>query len=99
MAGANPAAGPQAVVHDLASARTAVSQLAQAGEDMLSLGQLLESRAHSITWECAKANRYRDSVAGRRTEARRIGASLQSASASIALLLLIAEAFGLKGDS
>ncbi|MFM8868377.1 MAG: hypothetical protein ACKOFZ_08885, partial [Ilumatobacteraceae bacterium] len=53
----------------------------------------------SNTRECAKANRSRDSVTRRRTDARRIGASLQSASAGIALLLLIAEAFGVKGDS
>lgn len=99
MAGANPAAGPEAVAHDLDSARAAVSQLAQASEDLLSLGQLLESRAHSITWECAKANRYRDSVAGRRTEARRIAASLEAASTGIAFWLILAEALGAKGSA
>lgn len=94
MAGANPPVSPQAVVHDLASARAAVSQLAQAGDDLLSLGQLLENRAHALTWECAKANRYRDSVSGRRMEARRIAASLQAVSGGIALILAIAEALG-----
>lgn len=96
MAGAQPPIQPQAVVHDLASARTAVGQLAQAGEDLLSLGQLLEQRARTITWECAKASRYRDSVTGRRTEARRIAASLQAASGGIALILFLAEALGAK---
>lgn len=96
MAGANPPVSPQAVVHDLASARTAVGQLAQAGEDLLSIGQLLEQRTQSITWECAKANRYRDSMTARRTEARRIAASLQSVSGGIALILLFAEALGAK---
>jgi len=99
MAGANPPVAPQAVAHDLDSARAAVSQLAQASEDLLNIGQLLESRAQSITWECAKATRYRDSVAGRRTEARRIAASLQASSGGIALILLLAEALGAKGQA
>lgn len=72
-------------------ARTTVSQLSQASEDLLNLGQVLENRAHAITWECAKARRYRDAVSGRRAEARRIAAGIQNVAAGMSILILLRE--------
>ncbi len=99
MSPATPPVGASALGENIDWARTTISQLAQASEDMVNLGQVLENRAHAITWECAKARRYRDAVSGRRAEARRIAAGLQNVSAGMSILLLLAEAIRMLADS
>jgi uncharacterized protein YukE len=62
---------------DAAGLEAAAKVLLNRADDLHYLGQEIVRRGTNAQWECAKAERFRDAMAARQTECRRLAVELR----------------------
>ncbi len=77
---------------DAATLKLLAKRLDERADDLIYVGRKLSSNAESVSWTCAKADRYRAAMRAREQEFRKVAAQLHEMALHLQRLAARAEA-------